>query len=196
MTVIYTQIPLYYDCIVYIWIGETLSERMEREKIGGGMIYEIVKEVGKILEYLHEHGVVHRDLKPDNIMITKEGKIKVIDFGIAALLKRKTEEANTEKKEYTQGIIGPLQYSSPEIFDEHGFEPDIWSFGVLIYQLLTRKLPFPGIYYVFKKEYDHEPLKSKCSPKVMDLIKSIFVNMDQRPKIKDILSIYIYIYIT
>jgi hypothetical protein len=92
----------------------------------------------RAFDYAHKRGIVHRDIKPANVMITKEGVVKVVDFGIARV-------AETSKTK-TGMLIGTFAYMSPEQYDgEHADErSDIWSFGVLLYEMLSYQKPFAG----------------------------------------------------
>ena len=87
-------------------------------------------------DYAHKRGIVHRDIKPGNIMVNKDGAVKVVDFGIARVL----ETSKTQ----TGMLIGTFAYMSPEQYHgEHADErSDIWSFGVLLYELLCYRRPF------------------------------------------------------
>jgi serine/threonine protein kinase len=97
-----------------------------------------VIQICRALEYAHKHGVVHRDIKPGNIMTTSEGAIKVVDFGIARLVDASKTQTGT--------LIGTLGYMSPQqLRGEHADErSDIWAVGVLFYELLIYKRPFQG----------------------------------------------------
>jgi serine/threonine protein kinase/uncharacterized protein YbaR (Trm112 family) len=89
-------------------------------------------------DYAHKRGIVHRDIKPGNIMVNKDGAVKVVDFGIARVLETSKTQTGT--------LIGTFAYMSPEQYHgEHADErSDIWSFGVLLYELLCYRRPFIG----------------------------------------------------
>jgi serine/threonine protein kinase len=99
----------------------------------------IVREICRALSSAHEHGVIHRDVKPENVMITHHGTVKLMDFGIAKI-QRITSMTQTGM------FMGSPSYMSPEQVRGRDVDPrsDIYSLGVLFYELITGKLPFTG----------------------------------------------------
>lgn len=119
--------------------GITLKQYMERKGIVAWKeVVHFTKQISKALAHAHERGIVHRDIKPQNIMLLRDGTIKVGDFGIAAL-ENEVYENNGE-------AIGSIHYIAPE--QARGECPDarsdIYSLGVMMYEMLTGGLPFTG----------------------------------------------------
>jgi serine/threonine protein kinase len=100
------------------------------------LVYAV--EACRAFAYAHKQGIIHRDIKPSNVMVTKDGTVKVVDFGIARVLQN--------SKTQTGMLFGTFAYMSPEVFNgEHADErSDIFSFGVLLYELVAYTRPFPG----------------------------------------------------
>lgn len=100
---------------------------------------ELVTQVAIALGYAHARGVIHRDVKPANVLVDREGRVRLADFGIARV-------EGAERLTATGALIGTPHYMSPECFRAKGATPasDVWSVGVLLYEALTGELPFPG----------------------------------------------------
>ena len=119
--------------------GETLRDRLDREgRLDPALAASVTARVAEALDYAHHKGVIHRDLKPTNIMLERMGGLKVMDYGIARAQFR-------EGLTTTGGFIGTPQYSAPEAADGRT-EPksDIYSLGVVFFEMLTGSLPFPN----------------------------------------------------
>ena len=104
-------------------------------------VIRIVEKCAKALDYAHRNGVTHRDIKPDNIMLTTDDEVKVVDFGVA--------EHKNKRSDDSFQIVGTPTYMSPEQVrgEELAGQSDIYSLGVILYQLLTGNVPFkaPGL---------------------------------------------------
>ena len=136
--------------------GETLRERLKRAPFGVREALEVATQVGGALVAAHAAGIVHRDVKPENIMLRRDGYVKVLDFGIAKLVENLSglsEESETLKRETRMTspgtVIGTAQYMSPE--QARGLpvdgRADVWSLGVVIYEMVAGRCPFEGATY-------------------------------------------------
>ena len=119
--------------------GETLDAKIKRGPLEGKDIVAIIRQVAAGLGDAHRKGIVHRDIKSSNIMVTSDGQAKIMDFGLA---KRRGGPALT--KSHT--TLGTVTYMSPEqaCGDEVDHRTDLWSAGVVLYEMLTGELPFQG----------------------------------------------------
>ena len=132
-----------FDCnIQYIVMeyvdGITLKEYIDyKKKLEWREAVYYISQVLRALEHAHSMGIIHRDVKPQNIMITRDGAIKVMDFGIAKVV-------NSETVTMTDKAIGTVNYISPEQASGKtvGFSSDIYSVGVMLYEMTTGVLPF------------------------------------------------------
>ena len=137
--------------------GEDLSERLDRGALALDEALEIARQIAEALEEAHEHGIVHRDLKPANVKLTPDGKVKVLDFGLAKAFMgdeaSKSTSANlTQSPTMTSAgtqaglILGTAAYMSPEQARGKPVDrrADIWAFGVVLYEMLTGRRLFEG----------------------------------------------------
>ena len=128
--------------------GITLKDYLASGKTTLSEIINISVQTASALSSAHKAGIIHRDIKPDNVMIRQDGIVKVLDFGLAKLNRNSEVGANPQTNLSTiHGIIlGTPQFMSPEQARGKKVDTrtDIWSFGVLLYQMLTGKLPFNG----------------------------------------------------
>ena len=119
--------------------GQSLACRMTGTPFPVFEAVEIVQQIAEGLAHAHERNIVHRDVKPSNVILTSEGEAKIVDFGLARFI---GPSAATQ----TQNFSGTLPYMSPEQVMGRAVDArtDIWSLGVITYQLLANRLPFPG----------------------------------------------------
>ncbi len=127
---------IYFIIMEYVR-GSSLYRLLEQSPQGvpPGMVVEIVQVMADALAYAHRKGVLHRDITPGNVLISEDGVLKLIDFGIAARINR--------QRMVSEYVVGTPVYMSPEQLrgDPLDARTDVYSFGVLVYQMLTRRLP-------------------------------------------------------
>src|SRR5437764_4249493 len=131
--------------------GETLRERMASGALPQRKAIDYGLQIAKGLAAAHEKGIVHRDIKPDNIFITDDGRVKILDFGLAKLTAidgaQSQTEVPTRKVNTDPGtVMGTMGYMSPEqLKGQHvDHRSDIFSFGAILYEMLSRKRAFRG----------------------------------------------------
>jgi eukaryotic-like serine/threonine-protein kinase len=166
--------------------GETLAERIERGPVAVAEALKIAHQIADALESAHEKGIVHRDLKPANIKITPEGKVKVLDFGLAKALAVSPDPGElmtspTFSMAATNAgvILGTAPYMSPEQAKGANADQrsDIFSFGCVLFEMLSGRRSFQGdsvsevIASVLAREPDLATLPANLSPKLTDLIR-------------------------
>ncbi len=180
--------------------GENLAQRLKRD--GAVPVEEsltIAKQIAEALEAAHEKGIIHRDLKPANVKLTPEGKVKVLDFGLA---KAFAGDASTEDignsptlsmAATMQGVIlGTAAYMSPEQAKGKAVDKrtDIWAFGAVLYELLTGKQAFHGedvsdiLGAVLRMEPDWSRLPENTPPAIHRLLHRC-LQKDRRQRLQD-----------
>ena len=119
--------------------GESLKDLIAKRELSLGKAIDLAMQIGSGLAKAHQAGITHRDIKPQNILIDKDGRVRILDFGLAKL---KPDAMLTK----TGSTVGTVAYMSPE--QGQGMEvdqrSDIFSFGVVLYEMITRQLPFKG----------------------------------------------------
>ncbi|NOS72387.1 MAG: protein kinase [Verrucomicrobia bacterium] len=120
--------------------GLNLRQLERTRKLSAREALQIVPQICEALQFAHDEGIVHRDIKPDNILLDKKGRVKIADFGIAKLMGRDAEADLTA----TKGIIGTPNYMAPEQVEKPetvDHRADIFALGVVFYEMLTGELP-------------------------------------------------------
>ncbi len=180
--------------------GETLAERISRGPIPMEEALDIATKIAEALEEAHEQGIVHRDLKPANIKQTEDGKIKVLDFGLAKVFREETPAADSSmsptltRVDTRVGVIlGTAAYMSPEQAKGKRVDKraDVWAFGVVLYEMLTGKRAFDGedvsdtLAAVLRAEVDWNRLPSETPVRLHQLLKAC-LQKDSRQRVRDI----------
>ncbi|MHC4744141.1 MAG: protein kinase domain-containing protein, partial [Planctomycetota bacterium] len=172
--------------------GQTLAERIAGARLKPKEALSIAQQIAEAVAAAHEHDVIHRDLKPGNIKITPEGKVKVLDFGLAKAL---GDEAVDQQSTVTEPgrIIGTPAYMSPE--QARGQQTDkrcdIWSFGCVLYEMLTGKVPFEGetvsdtLAAILDREPDWHALPQATPANIQILLRRC-LEKDPRRRLRDI----------
>jgi serine/threonine protein kinase len=132
--------------------GETLRQRLVRGRMELSEAVDVAIQVASALAAAHETGIVHRDVKPENIMLRPDGYVKVLDFGIAKLAEQDvpmtipTDEALLVVETNLGSILGTVRYMSPEQACGARVDKrtDVWSLGAVLYEMVTRHAPFTG----------------------------------------------------
>lgn len=134
--------------------GQTLKKHLAEEQLSLLETLDLATQIGSALAAAHSAGIIHRDIKPDNIMVRKDGFVKILDFGLAKLIDSQiteefSQEAATIVKEMTVPgmILGTPQYMSPEQARGQKVDSrtDIFSFGIVLYEMISGKPPFSGV---------------------------------------------------
>ncbi len=180
--------------------GETLAERVAKGPLPVEEALEVCRQIAEGVEGAHEKGVIHRDLKPANVKITPEGKVMVLDFGLAKAFEEETTAADipqsptlTEEMTRAGVILGTAAYMSPEQAKGKPVDKraDIFAFGAVLYECLTGKRAFEGetitetIAAVLKSEPDWEALPGVTPWRIQELLLRCLTK-DAHDRLRDI----------
>src|SRR6202451_2170459 len=174
-------------CLVMeLVLGETVAERVKAGPLPIEDALKIAVQIAEALEAAHEKQIIHRDLKPANVKVTPEGKVKVLDFGLAkafegdAANEDMSNSPTLSRAATMQGVIlGTAAYMSPEQAKGKAVDKrtDIWAFGAVLYELLAGKAAFHGedvtdiLAAVVRAEPDWNLLPPSTPTKIRDLLR-------------------------
>jgi len=179
--------------------GQTLVERIAKSQLKLEETLSIALQIAEAVAAAHEHGVIHRDLKPGNIKITPEGKVKVLDFGLAKAVGGEDLDQHSTITEPGR-VIGTPAYMSPEQARGKPTDKrsDIWSFGCVLYEMLTGKIPFKGetisdtLANILQTDPDWQALPESTPANILVLLRRC-MEKDPRRRLHDISDIRIEI---
>src|SRR5262245_39858140 len=164
--------------------GETLAERIARGPLSIDEALDIAKQICEALEAAHEKGIIHRDLKPGNVKILPDGKVKVLDFGLAKAFQEQQSITLSNSPTLISGsapgvILGTVAYMSPEQARgrQVGRRTDIFAFGCVLYEMLTGRPAFEGedtpeiLSRVLQREPDWTLLPANVPSRIRELLR-------------------------
>src|SRR5712692_7996852 len=124
--------------------GQTLADRIQGRPVETKKLLEWGLQAAEALDAAHAKGIVHRDIKPTNIHINDRGQVKVLDFGLAKLLRPLSEAELTASLTQTKAVVGTLPYMAPEQLrsEEVDVRTDVYSLGTVLYEMATGRRPF------------------------------------------------------
>jgi Tol biopolymer transport system component len=184
--------------------GEDLAQRLEKGTVPFSEIVDIARQIAEALEAAHDQGIVHRDLKPANVKITPDGKVKVLDFGLAKALDpvasggRSGMDSRMSPTITSLGtvagvVLGTASYMSPEQAKGRPVDrrTDIWAFGCIVYEMLSGRRPFEGegisevLAAVIMAPIAFEALPASVPPRLTRLVRRC-LERDPRRRLRDI----------
>ena len=146
--------------------GQSLAERIRVGPLPLAIALDFAVQTGEGLAKAHEHRIVHRDIKPGNLMVTTEGIIKILDFGLAFVQSGGVDEAGS--------LVGTLRFMSPERLSDGPVDHrcDIWALGVVLYNMITGQLPFhcADMFELMHRIQSREPAPFSAPPAIRTVI--------------------------
>src|SRR5271168_88073 len=166
--------------------GLTLEAKLTGRPLPEAEVFQLGKQLASGLEAAHKEGVIHRDLKPGNLRVTPDGRLKILDFGLAYMLKvEATETTATAPLSETYSDAGTLPYMSPE--QVKGLKPDaradVWSAGAVLYEMSTGKQPFADLSKatLVAAILEHPPVPPRdVNPKISEGLQRVILRALQK----------------
>jgi serine/threonine protein kinase len=179
--------------------GPTLADILDDRRLSLEESLRIARQLADALDAAHERGVVHRDIKPANLKITKDGILKVLDFGLAKLTVPSAGDGGTPPSRLSMNatqpglVVGTAAYMSPEQARGQAVDKrtDIWAFGCVLFEMLTGTAPFDGatvtdiLAAIIEREPDWSALPTSVPPGISRLLRQCLVK-DARTRLRDI----------
>ena len=177
------------DFLVMEYIeGQTLTERLARGQLEAKEVVDLGRQMAAGLGAAHAQGIIHRDLKPGNLRLTRDGRLKILDFGLAQAAPRPSAAGETGTVTSTGQLTGTVPYMAPEqlmgkVADARS---DIWATGAVLYELTTGQRPFPGsVLTSVAADIIHKPVRSVrylCPDTPESLDKTILRCLEKEPE--------------
>ena len=176
---------IYYIVMEYVE-GETLKQYIQSHSpIPVGKVIDIMQQVTSAISHAHHNNIIHRDIKPQNILMDRKGNAKITDFGIAVALTSTTIT-------HTNSVLGSVHYISPE--QARGGiatkKSDIYALGIVMYELLTGRLPFSGesaVSIALKHLQSETPHPRQWNPSIPQSVENIILKQPQKIHISDMI---------
>jgi eukaryotic-like serine/threonine-protein kinase len=186
--------------------GETLADRLHRGPLAVEETLQVARQIADALEAAHQKGIIHRDLKPANIKVSADGRVKVLDFGLAKIFETTAASVDSTNSPTLMGgtrhgvILGTAAYMSPEQARGRSVDPrtDIWALGCVIYEMLTGTQAFAGenlsdtVAAVLRSEPDWAKLPATTPWRIRVLLKRC-LQKDSRQRLHDVADVRIEI---
>lgn len=171
----------YFMVMEYIRGPNLRTVLMKNGPVAPAQAVDVVSQVLAALEHAHEQGIVHRDVKPENILITRQGVVKVADFGLARAL------AAARVSHAPGTVTGTVQYLSPEQIEGQAADArtDLYSVGIVLYELLVGKVPFSGetsLAIAYKHLRERVPPPSGSNPMVAPSLDRVVLSATERDR--------------
>lgn len=168
--------------------GRTLEAMLGSPLLERDIIH-LGEQMAEGLAAAHDQGIVHRDLKPSNLRVTPDGRLKILDFGLAKTLRKPSPTEETQSLSQTEGAVGTLPYMAPEqlLNDKVDARTDIWAVGCVLYEMATGRRPFLGAGPALTDGILHQPPAppSKASHKVSPGLEAIILKcLEKDPSLR------------